>query len=75
MDRALVKEITKLVISKLEETAAIRPLTAEEIRHWNEITCSMSAIESRKGSVNKETDVRPLTDQEIRHWNKITASM
>ncbi|WP_240374277.1 hypothetical protein [Bacillus piscicola] len=76
MDHALVEQITRLVMEQLEKPSDTRPLTNEEIWHWQEI-----APAAANGKVGKQTqfrtemqDTRPLSEQEIRDWNNISVS-
>nr|WP_263326424.1 hypothetical protein [Neobacillus sp. Marseille-Q6967] len=75
MDVKLVEEITRLVLSKLEESSEptlnfdYPPLTEEEVKEWNEIS---SAIMFSKGTNDVPSYLAPLTNEELKMWNVLS---
>lgn len=75
MDAKLVEEITRLVLSKLEEYSEptisfdYPPLTEEEVKEWNEVS---SAIKFSKGTNEVPSYLAPLTNEELKIWNVLS---
>ncbi|MGG1658016.1 hypothetical protein [Brevibacillus sp. NRS-1366] len=73
MDSVLVEKITRLVLAKLEERPSVHHLSAEEIKHWNDITLSIQG--AKIANTSFDSAALPLSNAEIKRWNEITASM
>ncbi len=76
MNPDLVAQITRLVISKLEESnrGQSLSLSSAEINHWNEISTSMQKT-TGNSSNGTNTNSQALSTTEIENWNEITNHM
>lgn len=74
MDQNLVEKITKLVLSKLEESSEFRPLTSEELSDWNSL--NLFSASSQKATANAcQSHITPLSEAELTAWKEISFSI
>lgn len=75
MDAALIEEITKLVIAKLEESKMDISLSVNEISDWNRTSTSLLHVKTEEKSLGHSVkSCRNLTVDEIREWEQLTAA-
>ncbi len=68
MERALIEEITRLVISKLKEEEN-QALTQDELERWRQISTILhgdSRVEKKAGT---------LSEQELKQWHELTLKL
>jgi hypothetical protein len=70
----LIEKITRLVLAKLNESVEPLPLTDEEIKRWNEISCLFQAFNAVSTTIVESSQLARLSEEELRQWEQISAS-
>lgn len=74
MDRDIIEQITKIVLSKIQDLESVklsRGLSHDEVIHWNEI--SRNLYGDLPGGMTCSN--RGLSEHEIEDWKNITKSI
>ena len=77
INQELVEKITRLVLSKLQESneSLPRPLSEAELKRWQEISSLLHGEETVSLAPEEANQLRPLTAVELQQWEQISASL
>jgi hypothetical protein len=77
INQELVEKITRLVLSKLQESneSLPGPLSEEELKRWQDVSLLLHGEETVSLAAEEANQLRSLTSEELQQWERISASL